>query len=93
MSLHKAKTLFCIVAMAVGVLLFAVGSTPYWLASMIVLGGALPGWRLAEKAMLAQAFDQAATFLEGLRRADEASQQPDRVLQDSPAPKQHGHLE
>lgn len=65
MPLHKAKTLFCIIAIAVGVLLFAVGTTAYWLASILVLGSALPGWELAGKAWK----NTTLTALEQRRRA------------------------
>jgi hypothetical protein len=68
--------------MAVGVLLFAVGSTPYWLASIIVLGGALPGWELAGKLWKADAL----TALEyrararSAKRREEEQPESDRLI-------------
>lgn len=88
MSLQRMKTLFCIVVMALAVILVARAGGIGEIAAIILLTGALPGWTFAEKAMLARAFEQAATFLEVLQHADEASQPPDQVLQASPAQKQ-----
>lgn len=60
MSLHKAKTLFCIAAMAIAVLLVAAGGTVYWLASIIVLGSALPGWRFVTRSATNEGVEQGA---------------------------------
>jgi hypothetical protein len=90
---RRAKTLFCVAAMAIGILLYVAGGVVYWVASITVLGGALPSWALIERAMLAHAFEQAATFLEELRPADEASQQPDQDHRDSPVLLQRAHWE
>lgn len=81
MSLRRIKTLYCLAVIAIGVLLAALGGWVGWLAAVLVLGGALPGWKAVERTFLAQALCQAATFLEGLRRADEASQPLDPAPQ------------
>lgn len=57
MSLRRMKTLYCIAVIAIAILLFATGSFVYWIASMVLLGGALPGWRIATR----EASDQGAS--------------------------------
>lgn len=89
MSLHRLKTLYCIAVIALGIILAVVGGIVGWIAAILILGGALPGWGVAERIFLAQAFDQAATFLEGLQLAGGASQQPDPIPQASHSQTRH----
>jgi hypothetical protein len=88
MTPQIARIIFLISAASVACLLLASGSVVNTIAAIVVAAGAKPSWWIVEKTMLAQAFEQAATFLEGLQRVDEASQRPDQVLRASPAQKQ-----
>lgn len=64
MSLRKAKTLFCIATIAIAVLLYAAGGAVYLMASIVVLGGALPSWELITKVVGDKATDDALTAFE-----------------------------
>ena len=46
MSLRRITTLYCIAVIAIGVLLATLGGFVGWLAAMLVMGGALPLYRL-----------------------------------------------
>ena len=93
MSPQAARIVFLICAASVAALLLVAGGTIDAIAAVLVAAGARPGWWMAEKIMLAQALEQAATFLEVLRHADEASPLPDQALQALPARKQRAHRE
>lgn len=85
MSPNTARILFFLSTASIALLLLAAGGIVNTIAAILVAAGAVPGWWAVEKTMLAQALDQAATFLEGLRRAGEASPQLDQAHQASPA--------
>lgn len=51
MSLRRIKTLYCLAVIAIGVLLAALGGWVGWLAAVLVLSGALPGWIMGVRAI------------------------------------------
>lgn len=63
MSLRRAKTLYCIAVMAIGILLASTGELAYWIASVIVLGGALPLYRVMGHAVFDESLDDAESAL------------------------------
>jgi hypothetical protein len=64
MPLRRTKMLYCIIMIAIGVLLAANGSLIYWLTSVLVLSGALPGWRIITRAASDQGADEALSVVE-----------------------------
>lgn len=46
MSFRRIKTLYCLAVIAIGVLLAALGGWIGWIAAVLVLGGALPMFRV-----------------------------------------------
>lgn len=87
MTPYATRIIFLISAASVASLLLVSGGVVDAIAAIIVAAGARPGWWIAEKTMLAQAFEQAATFLECLQHVDEASPLPDQALRALPAQK------
>ncbi len=83
MSLRRVKTLYCIAVMAIGILLASTGDLAYWLASVIVLGGALPLYRVMGHAAFDESLDDAESALiaEQRRRDPQAT----HVVADRPA--------
>lgn len=63
MSLRKAKTLFCITAISVAVLLTAWGGLAGCAAGALVLGSALPGWRFVTRSASDQGASEALTVV------------------------------
>lgn len=49
MSLRKVKTLYCIAVMAIAIVLAVLGHWVGWVTAVVLLSGALPGWRLATR--------------------------------------------
>lgn len=63
MPLRRIKTLYCVTVMAVAVLLFAAGGIIYWAASVVLLCGALPIFRLIRRVVSDERFDEAESIL------------------------------
>lgn len=63
MSLRRIKMLYCVAAIAIGILLAAVGGLVYWLAAACVLGGALPMFRALSGAAKRQTLRNLASDL------------------------------
>lgn len=63
MPLRRIKTLYCVTVMAVAVLLFAAGGIIYWAASIVLLAGALPIFRLIRRVVSDERFDEAESIL------------------------------
>lgn len=63
MSLRKAKALYCVVIISIAVLLYAAGGIVYWIASVVLLGSALPVFRLVTRVVSDERFDEAESIL------------------------------
>lgn len=72
MSLRKAKTLYCIIVMAVALILAGLAGWIGQLAAIIILASALPGWRLITRAAATNALSGALTLLEDAPHTPEA---------------------
>ena len=62
-----------------------------WIMAGVLTCAIVPLWVSMRRSFLAQALDDAATFLEGLRHADATSRQPDQALPQLPAQTPHDH--
>lgn len=64
MSLRRMKTLYCIAAMALAIILTWTGILLCWIAAVALLSGALPGWSIATRVASDQGADQALSVVE-----------------------------
>ena len=63
MTLRRMKTLYCIAVMAIGILLTALGGLLGWIAAILLLSGALPGWAIATRAASDQGASEALSVV------------------------------